>query len=204
MTHIRERFRALPGGLRLLVWIGIATGVGTGIAIPVSSTHGGHGGPVTAHGAAAPATTTSTAVRPTTATTTTTVTAPSTESEPSRLRVAAEGSRTGYERRLFPQWIDADRDGCDTRHEVLIAESVVPARVGAGCAVTGRWYSAYDGVTTTDPSTFDIDHVVPRGMLATCPDGAPRLRRCRRRLRRPRRRARRRLRPPPRAGRRPV
>ena len=180
VTHIRQRFRALPRRLRLLVWIGIATGVGTGIAIPVSSTHGGHGGPVTAHGAAAPAAGTSTTVPPTTATTAATTTTATTttattttaksqassgvssaESELSRLRIAAEGPRTGYERSLFPQWIDADHDGCDTRHEVLIAESVVPAHVGAGCTVTGRWYSAYDGVTTSDASTFDIDHVVP-------------------------------------------
>jgi Protein of unknown function (DUF1524) len=158
VTHVRERFRSLPGALRFLVWIGIAAVVLMGIAIPVSSTHGGHGGPVTAHGAAAPATTTSTTVPPTTATT---GTAPSAESELSRLGIAAEGPRTGYGRSLFPQWIDADHDGCDTRHEVLIAESAVPAHVGAGCAVTGQWYSAYDGVTTTDASTFDIDHVVP-------------------------------------------
>jgi hypothetical protein len=26
--------------------------------------------------------------------------------------------------------------------------------------VGGSWYSVYDGVTTTDPSDFDIDHVV--------------------------------------------
>ena len=194
VTHIRERFRALPTRLRLLVWIGIAAALVMGIAIPASMSQDGHGGPVTAHGAAAPTTGMSSTVPPATAPTTATATAPtatattaaapttaaptttgtgtaatspgssgvpSAESELSRLRVAAEGPRTGYERSLFPQWIDADHDGCDTRHEVLIAESVVPARVGAGCAVTGQWYSAYDGVTTTDASTFDIDHVVP-------------------------------------------
>jgi hypothetical protein len=31
-----------------------------------------------------------------------------------------------------------------------------------GCTVTaGQWYSVYDGVSTTDPSSFDVDHVVP-------------------------------------------
>jgi hypothetical protein len=68
---------------------------------------------------------------------------------------------TGYDRTLFVHWIDADGDGCDTRQEVLIAESLTPVKVGAGCALSGgSWSSAYDGVTTTDPSTFDIDHVV--------------------------------------------
>jgi hypothetical protein len=68
----------------------------------------------------------------------------------------------GYERELFRHWIDADRDGCDTRREVLIAESTTPVRVGAGCSIVGgSWFSAYDGVTTTDASKFDIDHLVP-------------------------------------------
>jgi hypothetical protein len=34
--------------------------------------------------------------------------------------------------------------------------------VAAGCALTGgSWRSRYDSLTTTDPSTFDIDHLVP-------------------------------------------
>jgi hypothetical protein len=78
--------------------------------------------------------------------------------------VAPEGPRTGYERDLFRHWIDADGDGCDTREEVLIEESVVPATSGAGCALTsGEWLSAYDAVTVTAPGGLDIDHVVPLG-----------------------------------------
>jgi hypothetical protein len=79
----------------------------------------------------------------------------------SLLRVAAEGPRSGYDRALFPLWLDADHDGCNTRYEVLIVESAVPAHQGARCAVTGEWYSAYDGMHTTDASKFDIDHMVP-------------------------------------------
>jgi hypothetical protein len=79
-----------------------------------------------------------------------------------QLRVAAEGPRTGYSRTLFRHWIDEDGDGCDTRREVLIAEAVTAPAVGAGCTLTGgSWLSRYDGATTTDPSSFDIDHVVP-------------------------------------------
>jgi hypothetical protein len=76
--------------------------------------------------------------------------------------VVAREHAAGYDRSLFPLWIDADHDGCDTRDEVLIAEATRPPTVGAGCSLSGgRWFSKYDGVTTTDPSTFDIDHVVP-------------------------------------------
>jgi hypothetical protein len=66
----------------------------------------------------------------------------------------------GYARALFVHWIDADRDGCSTRNEVLIKESRTMARTGAGCVVAGSWRSAYDGATTTKASSFDIDHVV--------------------------------------------
>jgi hypothetical protein len=77
------------------------------------------------------------------------------------LRVEAEHVG-GYDRDLFRHWIDADRDGCDTRREVLILESTTPVQVGSGCSITGgTWFSAYDGVTTTDASSFDIDHMIP-------------------------------------------
>ena len=76
------------------------------------------------------------------------------------LRVEAEHAG-GYKRNLFANWYDADRDGCDTRQEVLIAESIIPAKIGAKCKVTGQWFSIYDGVTTTNSSSFDIDHMVP-------------------------------------------
>jgi hypothetical protein len=165
VTHVWERFRALPRGLQLLIWACLAALVIAAVAVPNASSPGGGGhGTVTAHGAVSSTTTPSTALSSTTTgfptTATTAPTAPA-QSELAELHVAPEGPRTGYDRSLFPQWIDADHDGCDTRHEVLIAESIVPAHVGANCAVTGRWYSAYDGVTTADASTFDIDHVVP-------------------------------------------
>jgi len=66
----------------------------------------------------------------------------------------------GYARSLFAHWIDADGDGCDTRAEVLIAESRTTPRVRSGCSVSGSWRSVYDGVTTTRASSLDIDHVV--------------------------------------------
>ncbi|MFS0885092.1 DUF1524 domain-containing protein [Aeromicrobium sp. 179-A 4D2 NHS] len=77
------------------------------------------------------------------------------------LPVTAE-NRTGYDRDQWKHWIDADKNGCDTRREVLIVEAVVKPTVGAKCALSGgKWISHYDGAETTNPSTFDIDHMVP-------------------------------------------
>ena len=79
---------------------------------------------------------------------------------PRRLGVARE-VRRGYDRDKFVHWI-SQGDGCDTRDRVLIAEARRAPVVSADCALTGgRWFSYYDGVRTSDPSTFDIDHVVP-------------------------------------------
>jgi uncharacterized protein DUF1524 len=77
------------------------------------------------------------------------------------LPVATE-NRTGYDRDLFPHWIDADGDGCNTRYEVLIAEAVTSPSVGSGCTLSGgRWYSYYDNAYWTAPADLDIDHFVP-------------------------------------------
>jgi len=77
------------------------------------------------------------------------------------LTVATE-VRTGYDRALFPLWVDADSDGCNTRYEVLIAEATTAPTVGSGCSLTGgRWYSYYDNVYWTLPADLDIDHMVP-------------------------------------------
>ncbi|MEV7737838.1 DUF1524 domain-containing protein [Streptomyces sp. NPDC088921] len=78
-----------------------------------------------------------------------------------RLMLASE-SRQGYQRTSFKQWVDADRDGCRTRAEVLIAESLVASTVEPGCQVTaGEWRSYDDDVTVTAPSGLDSDHMVP-------------------------------------------
>jgi hypothetical protein len=66
----------------------------------------------------------------------------------------------GYDRGLFRHWSDLDRNGCDTREEVLIAERVNGSV--QGCKVLGGlWVSKYDGVKTSNASNFDIDHFVP-------------------------------------------
>ena len=69
----------------------------------------------------------------------------------------------GYERSLFKHWVDADRDGCDARREVLLVEAVVAPTVSAGCSLAGgEWISRYDGlVAVGNGGDFDVDHLVP-------------------------------------------
>ena len=79
----------------------------------------------------------------------------------SKLSVKAESSST-YSRSSFRHWIDADGDSCNTRYEVLISESTKKVKISSKCKLTGgNWASKYDGVKTTDPSKFDVDHFVP-------------------------------------------
>ena len=69
--------------------------------------------------------------------------------------------RGGFDRGLFPGWVDADRDGCNTRAEVLRRESTLPVRITVRCTVVaGDWVSLYDGAVINDPSRLEIDHVV--------------------------------------------
>jgi hypothetical protein len=120
--------------------------------------------------APAPESSTSTATgEPSSTATTAATTKPSASGDPTTtlagLRVAPEGPRTGYSRDLFPHWVDADGDRCDTREEVLIAESRSTAQVDPfGCkVVAGDWVSLYDGLTFANPSDLDVDHVVALG-----------------------------------------
>jgi hypothetical protein len=78
-----------------------------------------------------------------------------------QLPVRAE-DRTGYERTKFKHWIDADKDGCNTRAEVLKAEAAVAPVQGPRCSLSGgEWYSPYDDRYIHGPSGLDIDHLVP-------------------------------------------
>ncbi|WP_215115469.1 HNH endonuclease family protein [Exiguobacterium sp. s80] len=80
------------------------------------------------------------------------------QSELNALTVKTEGTMTGYSRDLFPHW-SSQGGGCDTRQVVLKRDA--DSYVG-NCPVTsGSWYSYYDGLTFTNPSDLDIDHVVP-------------------------------------------
>ena len=71
---------------------------------------------------------------------------------------------SGYKRKEFGAWLDADGDCQNTRHEVLIEESLIPVvfKTSKQCKVlSGKWRDPYSGRIFTDPSLLDIDHVVP-------------------------------------------
>jgi hypothetical protein len=76
------------------------------------------------------------------------------------LKVSRE-VRRGYDRDKFRHWV-GQGDGCDTRDQVLIAEARRKPRVRNSCSLAGgRWFSYYDGRWTRNPSSFDVDHMVP-------------------------------------------
>ncbi|MHA4819318.1 HNH endonuclease family protein [Streptomyces aculeolatus] len=94
-----------------------------------------------------------------------TVTAPLSELI-SDLPVEAEGPRAGYSREQFKHWIDADRDRCNTRAEVLLRDAATAPEITGRCTIvkdTGVWLSWYDDTTQTTKDDVDIDHMVPLG-----------------------------------------
>lgn len=81
----------------------------------------------------------------------------------SQLKTTSE-QNSGYDRDKFNHWVDADKDRQDTRDEVLIAESKATVKYTSSSktdVASGKWVSAYDGKTITNPSQIDIDHMVP-------------------------------------------
>ncbi|KAH9063391.1 hypothetical protein EDB87DRAFT_179140 [Lactarius vividus] len=78
----------------------------------------------------------------------------------SELTVAVESNVPAYSRDLFKTW-DTISGTCDTRETVLKRDGTSVVTDSACSAVSGHWSSPYDGVTTTDSSSFDIDHLVP-------------------------------------------
>ncbi|WP_327336684.1 HNH endonuclease family protein [Streptomyces sp. NBC_01259] len=78
----------------------------------------------------------------------------------SELTVQAEGSSDGYSRDKFPHWI-TQSGACDTREVVLKRDGTNVTQNSSCSAVSGSWYSEYDGATWTAASDLDIDHMVP-------------------------------------------
>jgi hypothetical protein len=87
-------------------------------------------------------------------------TATTARTELTSLRVAADGTMTGYSRSLFPHWHTVS-GSCDTREEVLKRDGTNVVTSSSCSATSGRWFSPYDGATWTAASDVDIDHVVP-------------------------------------------
>lgn len=78
----------------------------------------------------------------------------------SGLTVAPQGPQDGYSRDKFPHWITISGT-CNTRETVLRRDGT-NVQVDSSCAaISGSWFSPYDGATWTAASDVDIDHVVP-------------------------------------------
>ncbi|MFF4652214.1 HNH endonuclease family protein [Streptomyces sp. NPDC001380] len=77
----------------------------------------------------------------------------------SSLKVATE-NRTGYSRSLFSTW-DTISGTCNTREWILMRDGAGVVTDSSCAAVSGTWYSPYDGATWTAASDLDIDHLVP-------------------------------------------
>lgn len=88
----------------------------------------------------------------------------------SRLEVKGRAPRTGYDRAQFGQpWLDVDRNGCDTRNDVLrrdLQDLVLKAGTRGCLVLRGTLHDPYTGTTIAfvrGPGTSEavqVDHVV--------------------------------------------
>ncbi|GAB1692334.1 HNH endonuclease family protein [Krasilnikovia sp. M28-CT-15] len=76
------------------------------------------------------------------------------------LTVAPQGPTSGYSRDLFPHWITIS-GSCNTRETVLKRDGTSVVTDASCAAVSGSWYSPYDGATWHAAADLDIDHLVP-------------------------------------------
>ena len=140
--------RARRRAVSLVVYLvsAVAVAVGAGLALPEFTASGGPRYPVTAEELAAG------------------------RAALDALAVKGRAPRTGYGRDLFGQaWADVDRNGCDTRNDVLARDLAAPSfKAGTGeCVVlSGTLQDPYGGeavafVRGQDTSAeVQIDHVV--------------------------------------------
>ncbi|NQX12304.1 DUF1524 domain-containing protein [Microbacteriaceae bacterium VKM Ac-2855] len=85
------------------------------------------------------------------------------------LPVKGKAPKTGYERTddFGAAWLDVDRNGCDTRNDILARDLTNPARSGVCRVVSGTLVSPYTGDEidfvrgNTTSQEVAIDHVVP-------------------------------------------
>ena len=73
-----------------------------------------------------------------------------------------EQPRSGYDRDSWPHWRDTNGTGCDSRKDLVMLYAFEDAVLDYDdCSVSGGvWYSWFDGVTTDNSSSFDVDHIV--------------------------------------------
>jgi hypothetical protein len=82
------------------------------------------------------------------------------------LAVKGRAAKTGYSRAQFPTWSDLNRNGCDTRNEILnrdLTKVVFKAGTRDCKVISGSLIDPYSGkviIFSSVKSTIDIDHVV--------------------------------------------
>ncbi|MEV0537215.1 HNH endonuclease family protein [Kitasatospora sp. NPDC050463] len=81
-------------------------------------------------------------------------------SELGDLKVESPHAMTGYSRARFPHWVQQG-DNCDTREVVLKRDGQDVSQDAQCRAVSGTWFSEYDGKTLTAAGQIDVDHMVP-------------------------------------------
>lgn len=81
------------------------------------------------------------------------------------LPIAPEDTGFHYDRDDWPHW-DTTHGACNAREDALVAQGR-DVRTDAQCRpISGTWVSPYDGVTVTDATRLDIDHLVPLAEVA--------------------------------------
>ncbi len=78
-------------------------------------------------------------------------------------RDIANSTAHDYVRSFFGGWRDSDEDCLDTRGEILVERSLTEVVLDeTGCRIVGgTWRDFYTGKILSEPSTIDIDHLVP-------------------------------------------
>jgi hypothetical protein len=86
-----------------------------------------------------------------------------------QLEIKGRAPMTGYSRDKFTHWIDDDKDGCDTRSEILERDAIsgTAHRNSRGCVDGADINDPYSGTVITEVpgagSEVDIDHAVALG-----------------------------------------
>jgi hypothetical protein len=81
------------------------------------------------------------------------------QSQLDELVVEPESEAGSYDRSLFPHWSTVE-DDCTARQYVLLRDGT-DVETGEDCQpISGSWFSAFDGETSTDIPDTHVDHLV--------------------------------------------
>src|SRR5690606_36366029 len=79
------------------------------------------------------------------------------------LPVKGRAAKTGYDRGLFGQrWLDVDRNGCDTRNDILFRDLTASTRAGSCRVLTGTLDDPFTGQViafTRGQGTSELVHI---------------------------------------------